>query len=524
MAGPANDVQPEGALDQRLPRSSTRDYLLGSLVWAGIADPRIQDHRPGALACLRRLVGRTYRQGRRGFSHLPFFLVHDLWALVVRGELARFASRGEAEGHSPRRRLLMRYENELLASLLQEPCFCEGLQALPLDPAVRPAAINRMVELLLRGLAHLYPRRWRLELSRVRAVRLDGAGEISPAHEALASSLELEDPFGPDLEAFLDRVNQEAEWHRLLTEGDLFEIENWAVLHSEEVRLGCRQIGQVEREMARLRLPRVRPRREPPLSATKLAEDSDYPVGGLAGLTNRGSFENLLRSELAYMDPGEEISLFDVRYVEGELLYYLRNDGVHRRRRRVVEVLVQTDPAFLIKSPGFDHAFCTLTAGLLARLTRDLLAIFEEDALTLNLRYLLPEPAAWGEADPSEAAGQVAQEAALLGLLLRKEINQELVTVQVQQPPDPDDLRQPGARVQLVFFCYDPERAARWRARLAEVAAQDPPMPGRVVLLGATAARRREDQRMLSLPFSGAGLDDAAQLKNDLFEAVVKGE
>jgi hypothetical protein len=62
------------------------------------------------------------------------------------------------------------------------------------------------------------------------------------------------------------------------------------------------------------------------------AEESDhYPAGGFDAISTRGSFENLVRTEVAYVgegcaEPGG-VDLFDVRFVEGELLFYTRDES-----------------------------------------------------------------------------------------------------------------------------------------------------------------------------------------------------
>ena len=56
-------------------------------------------------------------------------------------------------------------------------------------------------------------------------------------------------------------------------------------------------------------------------------ESGQYPVGGLSELSNKGNIENLLRSELLYTEVDGEIDLFEVRYLERELLYYERDSN-----------------------------------------------------------------------------------------------------------------------------------------------------------------------------------------------------
>jgi hypothetical protein len=68
-----------------------------------------------------------------------------------------------------------------------------------------------------------------------------------------------------------------------------------------------------------------------------------FPAGGFDAMSTRGTLENLVRSEVAYVGVGAEDDprrpdLFDVRYVEGELLYYTRDESPLLERRRTVVV------------------------------------------------------------------------------------------------------------------------------------------------------------------------------------------
>jgi len=68
---------------------------------------------------------------------------------------------------------------------------------------------------------------------------------------------------------------------------------------------------------------------------TRVHDDDQYPVGGYSSLSNRGSIESLLHSQLAYMEPIERPDLFDVKYIRDELFYYARDENQFLRRRRV---------------------------------------------------------------------------------------------------------------------------------------------------------------------------------------------
>jgi len=100
-------------------------------------------------------------------------------------------------------------------------------------------------------------------------------------------------------------------------------------------------------------LPAFDLRRHDAGSETAFTDGTTYPTGGFSGLTNQGTLENLLTSELAYMDDiSGSISLFDMRYVDGELLYYLRDEGTMRRRRRTIHFIIDPDDLHFYQYPG----------------------------------------------------------------------------------------------------------------------------------------------------------------------------
>ena len=106
-----------------------------------------------------------------------------------------------------------------------------------------------------------------------------------------------------------------------------------------------RQIIQLEAKFS-ARLPHrpVRPlagRREVP---TRVVDEDQYPVGGYSSLSNRGSIESLLHSQLAYMEPSREPGdLFDLKFVRDELFYYSRDENQFLRRRRAFFFILQPD-------------------------------------------------------------------------------------------------------------------------------------------------------------------------------------
>jgi len=87
-------------------------------------------------------------------------------------------------------------------------------------------------------------------------------------------------------------------------------------------------------------------RREVP---TRVLDEDTYPVGGFTSISNRGSVESLLHSQLAYIEPDPALrpDLFDVKFVRDELYYYSRDENQFLRRRRTFVFALMPD---LVKS------------------------------------------------------------------------------------------------------------------------------------------------------------------------------
>ena len=67
--------------------------------------------------------------------------------------------------------------------------------------------------------------------------------------------------------------------------------------------------------------------------ATNIMEEDHYPIGGFTSISNRGTVESMVRSELAYIDEGMRPDLFDIKFARNELLFYSRDENQFLRRR-----------------------------------------------------------------------------------------------------------------------------------------------------------------------------------------------
>ncbi len=220
--------------------------------------------------------------------------------------------------------------------------------------------------------------------------------------------------------AALARCAQKA--RDLIGDADLFALENLVVLGSLTQRLAIADVVRAQEAISETiprRLPRRR-RKEGDV-ASKLEDESVYPVGGFSSVSTSGSLENLVTSELIYMDPtGSEraasaglpdVDLFDMRYVEGELLYYTRDEAIFVRRRRVVILALAPDLARArVKDRQLPWQRIVLVLGVVLVVTKKLVELLGEEALEIRVVFQHED----GAPTP------LAEERALAELMLRE--------------------------------------------------------------------------------------------------------
>lgn len=180
----------------------------------------------------------------------------------------------------------------------------------------------------------------------------------------------------------------------LLSDAEIFLVENIAALKGLGPRVALAQLAEVAQAVDE-RLPtRLRGNVfEDGDAPTQLEEDSAYPVGGFSSISNQGSLENLMTSELMYMEQGDDPNLrpdlFDVRFVESELLYYSRDESVAVRRKRTLVLVF--DPS-LVRARVLDakEAYQRLVwaMGSVTALIRKLSEWLDNEALKFELVFV----------------------------------------------------------------------------------------------------------------------------------------
>jgi hypothetical protein len=311
------------------------------------------------------------------------------------------------------------YDDDVLARLTTTARFDDVLAAYAhLDPAKRPTAVALVVGALCERAgfagASVSPATLRRALARPRDER-DAAGRVElrggPTATRLADSYQ--------------RLARGARQSRALVDDrEVFQIDHLEVLGSFGRRLAADHIGSAAESITRTLPRRLPPNREQRgVRETQLADDTLYPAGGFTAITPGGAganIENLVSSELVYMEDGDEVvDLFTLRYVEGELLYYTRDDSVFRRHKHVITIALGLDlEDARVKDPDVPFQRLVLALGMVVAAVRWLTEQLGHQALTVHLAF------------PPKV---LAPERELVELLLEGEVTSGTVVV-VEQP------------------------------------------------------------------------------------------
>ncbi|MCA9667965.1 MAG: hypothetical protein KC503_20345 [Myxococcales bacterium] len=357
----------------------------------------------------------------------PAGVVADIGALLSGSPLDATAA---LPVQAPRLDAALRgYEDHVLGRLVADRRFeavADALARLPDDR--RPLGVALVVEHLLERLGHpallsVNPGVARRMLSRPGEELLErGMGEAV----ALTAATAEPEP-GSLLELLVDGyealVQSARRARQLLDDRDAFVLEHLDVLRGRAERLAVEQVVEVAEALERAVPKRVRaPARRGP-TPTTIADESAYPTGGFSSISNMGSMENLVSSELVYMERSDEVDLFDVRYAEGELLYYTRDESVMVRQRHVLTIGLMPDlTRARFKDADMPTQRIVAVLGFLLCAVRRLSDWLSDDALTIRVVFI-------GHAAEHAALGA---ERELTRLLLREWIDKDVVSVSAQ--------------------------------------------------------------------------------------------
>lgn len=407
-----------------LPRDALEPCLLAQASITG-AGEALSASLPLSLGWLRALWD-------AGDDHFPLDLVHDLGLLLVRGRDFRFGgAAGPGSWFPARRTERLAYEDRVLGRWALDPSVMEAhVIVAGLPPSLRDPAVVHALRLAL-------GRVWTTEAQRV--------PRGNPAHlRALVASPEF---LPRDWESLAARVDDDwVTWaterrrarveslgsSRLLSRDALWEIEHLPELPSDSARLALRQLLDVAESVAPVGPAVMAQLRQRVREVVQEADEADqYPAGGFDAVSTRGTFENLVRSEVAYVGEGCEeaggVDLFDVRFAESELLYYTRDQSPLLDARRLLTAVIDRPAALRHKVAALSAQTLVLVEGAVLVLQRDLLRAFGPTGSALTVVWRI-------ESAADRAAAE--EDKALLALRLGAEIEHRRVSLEVVETWD----------------------------------------------------------------------------------------
>jgi hypothetical protein len=225
-------------------------------------------------------------------------------------------------------------------------------------------------------------------------------------------SLMRDGPSELQIRLYEDLVASARRTNEVLAKEDVDALEDKSALGDMGQYVALRQIRQTTARIeSHLPARPVKPlvgRKEVP---TRVLDEDQYPVGGYTSISNRGSIESLLHSQLAYMED-ESPDLFDIKFVRDELFFYSRDENQFLRRRRAfVFVLFPDLIAARFKDPELPHQRIVMLMSSILALFHKLADWLSNDAIRFEVLFVQD-----GGKKP------LAEEATLMELLFREPI------------------------------------------------------------------------------------------------------
>lgn len=286
-----------------------------------------------------------------GIDTAPLVLIHDVMGVLLRGRSVRLCGSRERvslEGlvEDDTRAVLAKarldVEDRVLVALLRDPSVLAAhvLVAGARSEAQEAVLAHAVIEVLPAVLSSTWPA---VSVGRTRAL-LESV-KATTLHDGAINAADLDSLNDDDVFAIAQVLLQvPAPSSTVVSAEALWELSHLEQVPQEATRLALRTVHRLMTALPApspevLRLVRDRRAQVP----TEDVDVDTFPAGGFDAMSTRGTFENLVRSEVGYVGVGAEDDarapdLFDVRFVEGELLFYTRDESPLLQRQRVLSV------------------------------------------------------------------------------------------------------------------------------------------------------------------------------------------
>jgi hypothetical protein len=347
-----------------------------------------------------------------GVDDIPLSVVHDLGFLLLRGRALRLrtgrirknghdvvitagdVAHDVAEDFDRARRARLQFEERVMAAGLRDPSV---LTASVLMAGSTPVLQDQLVT---HALAEMWPRLkgekdWPRQS--VPFLRAQVAADVDDASADDDDGVIADHDVVAFMAAFaaaaadLDDVAAAGVGGSLLLPDEVWELSRLDVLPSEAMRLALRAVHRTMNGIGAMSSAVMMALRDRRANAVTDDVDADaFPAGGFDAMSTKGALENLVRSEVAYVGVGNEHDasapdLFDVRYVEGETLYYTRDESPLLERRRVLNVAIVEVERARAKLAELPTQTVVLIEAVILAAFKDLQLVFGSSMVQLQL-------------------------------------------------------------------------------------------------------------------------------------------
>jgi hypothetical protein len=316
----------------------------------------------------------------QGLTHIPFFLAHDLGLLLLKGRRFPFRIMQGKTDSDPARET---YETQVLGRIVAGHAFQECHDIV--DEMQCDDLISWLLELLVTPLKDSELPRMMVAAHAIR--QTPPPGSIGP-QQAKDRFLEKY-PEAPDL--FSEMCHELANIYSvvpinsLLSTEDIRVARHFNLLSDRASRLSARQVAGLEKVVGKSSPPPRHWVRETRVVSVNQEDAGYYPQGGLDEIATRGSVENLVRSELVYLEDTKGPDLFSLRFVEGELLYYTRDEGQLMRRSRGIHVFLDLKEEHFFRYPGQPARLSSIMEAVVNTAVESMFEVFDGDSLKVSL-------------------------------------------------------------------------------------------------------------------------------------------
>lgn len=204
--------------------------------------------------------------------------------------------------------------------------------------------------------------------------------------------------------------------NKIFESAEVFIMENHHALRGSAQRVAITQVAQAADEIKNTLPVKLKPsQKRMGHTPTRLEDETAYPIGGYSSVSNSGPMESLVSSELIYMDEGNSVDLFDIRWASNELLKYTRDESVFVRQKRNIHFVLDSSlEGARTKDAGVPWQKTVLISAMIVAGVAKVTKWLDENDLEIHVSF---------------PPGSLEKDRRLLELLLREWVELGIVTI-----------------------------------------------------------------------------------------------